>query len=247
MQQPNKTRSNEHMKKAIASLVAVGLLGGSQAWGIPVNVTRLAGYATGDGGEFNISPVFSGGNYAPVALVNGGFETFCIQATGPGSTIDVPGHYNATLAPTPVSLGTAWLYNQFATGHLTGYDYADTGLPGSTVVNTLLGARTTTGRAASAYGLQNAIWLMEGFSGPSVDVTAATPWVNFAESSTGHTLAELEGQNNGEYQVARVVLTDDNGEPVQNMIGLVPDGGSSILLLGMGLSGVAFVSRKLRA
>jgi len=235
------------MKKTIIGIFAVAALVVSQAWAVPVTVTRLAGYAVGDGGEFNIAPVFGNGSYAPAVLVGGGFETFCVQASGLNSTIGpLPATYDATLASSPVSLGTAWLYYQFATGNLAGYKYTDFS---ATLVNTLNypAGFPTTARAGSAYGLQAAIWVLEGFTGYPVDTAAAASWLALVEGATGKTLGQLQAQNNGTYQVARVVLTDANRNQVQNMLALVPDGGSALMLLGMGLSGLALVSRKLRA
>ena len=49
------------MKKTIIGIFAVAALTASQALAITVTFSRPAGYATGEGGEFNITPVFSGG------------------------------------------------------------------------------------------------------------------------------------------------------------------------------------------
>ncbi len=48
-------------------------------------------------------------------------------------------------SPDPLDSRTAWLYNEFVEGTLTGYDYDDTGI----------------GREVSADALQNAIWYLE--------------------------------------------------------------------------------------
>jgi len=230
------------MKKTIVSIFAVALLAGSQVWATSVTVTRPAGYSTGDGGEFNIAPVFTGGSYAPTVLVGSGFETFCLDASvniGP-----LPATYNATLAAAPVSLGTAWLYYQFATGTLAGYAYTSFA-PTPILQNGV--PHTVSARAATAYGLQNAIWILEGSVAPFIDAAAAASWLTLVEGATGDTFAQLQVQNN-QYQVARVLLTDPRTQaPVQNMLALVPDGGWAVMLLGMGLSGLALISRKVRA
>jgi len=209
---------------------------------ITVTVSRPAGYATGEGGEFNITPVFSGGSYAPTVLVGSGYETFCLDAAvniGP-----LPANYNATLATSPVSVGTAWLYYQFATGTLAGYAYTSFA-PTAILENG--NPYTVTARAASAYGLQNAIWLLEGDVAPFIDAAAAAPWLSLVEGATSKTFAQLSEPNqNSTFQVDRVVLTDANGAPVQNMLALVPDGGSAVMLLGMALGGLALVSRRIR-
>ena len=87
------------------------------------------------GGEFNASssdfvPATMG--YAAAATYNGGFETFCIEGNeyfNPGRTY----YYSISQAainggisggnPDPISMGTAWLYLNFAQGRLAGYNY----------------------------------------------------------------------------------------------------------------------------
>ena len=96
-------------------------------------------FSYSNGGEFRATPnadlSWVVANYSPLArnaLGLGGFQTFCIETSeyfSPGVT------YNATISehamygrqPTGgdhISIGTAWLYSQFAAGALTGYDYS---------------------------------------------------------------------------------------------------------------------------
>lgn len=108
------------------------------------------------GGEFNIAPVIGTG-YSSSVLMNGGYETFCIGedvslGSIPGifyETINTNGvHATDSFGGTKVmAAGTAWLYSQFATGVLTGYDYIN-----------IVGGN----RALSANDLQFAIWTLEG-------------------------------------------------------------------------------------
>ena len=68
----------------------------------------------------------------------GTFQTFCVEDSeyfSPGSTYNVQlntaavyGMPGATSGSEPVTLGTAWLYSQFANGSLSGYDYYLTNL-----------------------------------------------------------------------------------------------------------------------
>src|ERR1017187_3068385 len=106
----------------------------------------LANYSYGVGGEFNavpnaallsVNPALAG--YSPVFPATSGlnltagspnFQTFCIE-TGeefsPGSTYNVTISYDIKydggLFPSgsPITIGTAYLYSQFAAGTLFGY------------------------------------------------------------------------------------------------------------------------------
>jgi len=224
------------MKKIIFGLIAVGLVAATQALATSVTVRGNLGYAYGDGGEFNISPVFSGANYASDCIVNGGFETFCVQTSVP---IVVPGTYNASLSSfdsqgKALTVGVAWLYTLFAAnGNLIGYDYN----PGPPQAGT---------RALSANKLQQAIWILQGQTGGDITQTAATSF--YVQQAVTHfgSLAGAEAANNGQFQVQIVNLFAVTGAPVQNMLALVPDGGSTVMFLGMALSCLALVSRKMR-
>lgn len=119
-------------------------------------------YRTGDGGEFVAQMAdppwsFALGNYASTTLDQAGytnsFQTFCLERNEyiwNGITYDFDIGLAAVQGgvggprPDPISVGTAYLYQQFATGQLAGYNYT----PGA-------------GRSASAGLLQNAIWALE--------------------------------------------------------------------------------------
>lgn len=107
------------------------------------------------GGEFTAfvtgGPNFAA-NYssAAQATIGGqtGFETFCVEIDeefSPGGT------YNTSLGNTIIpggaalTIGTAYLYSQFAQGTLSGYQYG-----------------TGTARETSADELQDAIWYLQG-------------------------------------------------------------------------------------
>lgn len=122
-------------------------------------------YQTGRGGEFTLQ---AGGGleyylkyYSKLTTnqgnTNGTFQSFCIEEneyiypnTVHSATISneamnggLGGARNAA-GYDPISIGTAWLYFQFATGSLSGYDYS------------------SSGRGSSASDLQNTIWWLEG-------------------------------------------------------------------------------------
>jgi hypothetical protein len=119
-------------------------------------------YRTGDGGEFVAQMAdppwsFALGNYASTTLNQAGyansFQTFCIERNeyiSNGVTYDIDIGLAAVKGgvggpkPDPISVGTAYLYQQFATGQLADYKYT----PGPD-------------RSTSAGLLQNAIWALE--------------------------------------------------------------------------------------
>jgi hypothetical protein len=190
---------------------------------------------SGNGGEFNISsadfdPTAMG--YASAAISGSGFETFCLETNeffNPGSTY----YYAISEAasnggvsggnPDPISLGTAWLYLNFAHGTLAGYDYT-------------VGA----GGNASAAALQSTIWWLEG--------EGANPGNAF--STLVMTLPNYLDDNNGYYGVGVLNLWGDadHTRVAQDQLILrqVPDGGSTAILLGFGLVGLYLSGRKLQ-
>jgi hypothetical protein len=232
------------MKKILLAVLVASAVATFQASALIVTVDKVSGYSGGDG-EFNVSPPNGlGSGYAAVDLYNNsfgniGFGTFCINRS---VFIQVPGQYNATVISSgidpnngnQISLGTAWLFLQFAGGTLPGYNYT----PG-------------VGRSDSAYHLQLAIWILEGQYPLASIVPGSDPFLNAAIAAFG-TLAGAEVDNNGKYNVGVLGLTTLTpaggiGAEVQPMLTLLPDGGSVLILLGMGLSGLAVFARKFRA
>jgi VPDSG-CTERM motif len=185
---------------------------------------------SGIGGEFNASsqdfvPATMG--YAPSTTFNGGFETFCVEFNEhftPGSSLYYgisQGAVNGGVSggnPDPISKGTAWLYLNFAQGTLTGYNYS-------------LGPLGN----ASAAALQATIWWLEG--------EGANP--NNTFSNLVMSLPNYLQNNNGYYGVSVLNLWGDINHtlPAQDQLILtVPDGGSTVMLLGLGFLGL-FVGR----
>ena len=121
-------------------------------------------YQTGRGGEFSLLPNAELksvlGTYDAKALYNGtagtAFQTFCLEEneyiysnTEHSATISNAaingGVGGATDGEDPISVGTAYLYFQFAKGTLPNYNYEG----------------TATNRKSSAGELQQAIWWLE--------------------------------------------------------------------------------------
>lgn len=218
------------MKRIFLLAVTVALIGAFKVGATTVTVNRIPGYyATGfDGGEFNITPaVGSISDYANSVIVNGGNETFCVE---PSVKIVIPGVYTASLSQTDsqgtaLTEGTAWLYMEFAEGTLSGYDYS-----------TVSGNGTFTSRAIAAEYLQNTIWELQG---QGYDASLASYYYGIASSAIG--AGNLGLADNGLYNVAIVNLYNANGQAVQNMLALVPDGGSTVMLFGLALSGLGLM------
>jgi len=188
----------------------------------------LSNYSYGDGGEFNAvpnaallsdNPALAGYTSATANLTGGtpNFQTFCIE-TGeyfyPGTTYNVTiGNeilYDGGQFPNgePITLGTAWLYSQFAAGTLNGYDYTD----GS-------------GRTATAGDLQQAIWYLQNEVTSLVNGGAdGTAFYNAAVLALGEA---INNAANGAYGVVALNLwvpnpDGSNGAAAQDQLMVIP-------------------------
>jgi hypothetical protein len=230
---------------------------------------------TGDGGEFTIIPTNTSllTPYSSLAQVTDpdsgltgqvGFESFCLE-TGlsypipPGIPTN-PLSYEisssilnaATYQPgLTITLGTAWLYSQFATGVLTGYNYSN--------ANAAFGLAWSSPRADDAAYLQAAIWYLE--SQPGITYSNAggssNPFLNLLTASTGsgglglgmlsdalvsdpggYGVQVLNLGTPGEYQYQAQLILDPIG---------TPDGGTTLVLMGIATGGLFLLRRKLTA
>jgi hypothetical protein len=152
------------------------------------------------------------------------FQTFCIQSTvyfAPGNS------YSVVTSPT-VSIGTAYLYSQFAAGTLSGYNYA-------------YGAN----RENTAGALQQAIWWLQGQTGGVKD-----GFVTAAETALGNlTDAEIRAAANGAYGVVALDL-GTRDQPAQDQLAIVPVPepttviAGALLLLPFGASALRILRKK---
>jgi hypothetical protein len=181
------------------------------------------------GGEFTaITPDLTTSKYSASTMMDGGFETFCLsfdEEFSPGSK------YNFTVGSdimdpsftppaSPLTIGTAYLYSQFAAGTLAGYDYAG----GS-------------GRKESALKLQTAIWWLQGEGTEGAPgATSYDPSNPFESLVNGVFGGDPFRASNGADGVDVLVLTNSNGSYSQPQLYVgVPDSGTTAALLGLGL------------
>src|ERR1017187_7453442 len=180
------------------------------------------------GGEFRTvtTPQSFLNNYVPATIVNGGFQTFCVETTvefTPGVV------YSFTLSNTdsqgrPLTQGAAFLYYEFAKGILPGYDYNTANTPADAAL-----------RLADAGELQSAIWWLQGgqtYPGYSTG-GAGNPFYDLALADLG--AANLFAANNGRFGVDILELWNGT-TPIQNQLVVVPDPGWTALLLGMSVT-----------
>lgn len=228
------------MKKLYLAVCAGTIFAVAQwgAYAMTITVDRVPGYYYSDGGEFNISPV-SGSGYDSSVIVNNrygnpGYESFCMEV---GENIAIPGTYSAYTSQfddrgNALTIGTAYLYSQFVAGTLSGYDYADTT------------GGMSSGRAASAWALQNAIWYLQGENDSSHttadEMTIGAAYIAIVDGLfTDPTVA-----SDGGYGVG-VVNPYIGSMQYQSQL-YVPDGGVTAMLLGLALAVMGLVSRRWR-
>jgi hypothetical protein len=259
-----KTSSNSFSK--MAATIVVLAAGITPAMADSLTINRVSGYydTSFDGGEFSISGVTGAaasavGYYDSKAVANGGFETFCLEMN---QFISVPGNYNYAesssaisggvstgstgftsggISHDPISLGTAWLYLQFASGTLAGYNYT----PGSA-------------RGNSAEELQMAIWWLENEISLTTNEQNSNPFLHLITLSTaqgglGITDAVARSTDDGStYAVGVINMGTSPNFTAQDQLVLtaprtphsVPDGATTVMLLGAVFGGVSILKRK---
>lgn len=257
------------MMKCFRSLVlAVAAVSLSMvATAVKANTVKLykGSYSYSVGGEFTAitSQNFLGNGYVAETeeTVHGvtGFQTFCVETGVPFS----PGtQYSYELGSStasdgglagsgiPLSIGAAFLYYEFATGNLTGYNYGNTDI-----------SKSNPSRLTDAGLLQAAIWYFQGkqtypgFDGSKNEPSITSdPFYILAIDALGGTLADALAANDGTYGVEILQLM--NGDhPAQAQLVLtpppppvprVPDGGTTVMLLGGALAGLQILRRTLR-
>jgi hypothetical protein len=232
-------------------LAAPGLMAGT------IQTGNFGPYQTGAGGEFTVnSQGFSfslnlTGYVADVTkfLSNGKdpniygltFQTFCLERHEQiarnhsyDGTVNDAAVFGGVGGADPLSVGTAWLYKNFAETTLAGYDYTNPG--------------RSDGVGSSADLLQQAIWCLED----EVSCNAANTFYLAAVAQFGSE-AGAKADNNGQFSVKVINLWEGSPHDTEHarqdiLVNIipVPDGGLTLLLLGMGLTSVGVLSRKFK-
>jgi hypothetical protein len=214
-------------------------------------------YSYGDGGEFNavpdaallsVNPTLNGyvAATADPTAANPSCQTFCIETMEdftPGDTYNVTISqdimFDGGLFPSgePITMGTAWLYSQFAAGTLNGIDEPYDYTYGS-------------GRVATAGDLQQAIWYLQNeqpLTGNGADGTA------FYDAAVAALGANINNPSDGAYGVVALNLwvpnqDDSNGAASQDQLMIVPEPDdvsfALLFLLPLGMNKVRAYFRK---
>ena len=240
------------LKIVISMVILVALAAAAVADPVQVgtmDITRVSGFYTGQGGEFTIyDTTLSIGGY--VAATSGkktpanSLQTFCVEKnefvmppyddiTIEMDTVAIQGGI-AGGTPDPLDPWTAYLYTEFATGNLSSYTWT-----------------AGPGRAADAGQLQNAIWYIEeeiGLTDIGGGVLGQTENAATALGSGTKALAwynEAASENWTDIGNVRVLNPYHNTvrEDFQSQLYLVPVPGA-VLLGFLGLSAAGLKLRK---
>ena len=266
---------------AYGNTVVVDRIDQTQISGVIYGGDTLSGVNndTAQGGEFTLIPSDSTilNNYSSSAKVTDpdagltgqvGFESFCLETgltypmppgipTNPLNYAISPNILNASVYQPglTITLGTAWLYSQFAAGTLTGYNYTN-------VTASFNGTGWSSPRADDAAYLQAAIWYLEDQPGFTTFASAgglANPYLTLLTTPTisgglglssltaamasdpgGFNVDVMNIGDAGVYQYqAQLVM----GSPVKT----TPDGGATVMMLGVAAGALALLRRKLTA
>jgi hypothetical protein len=203
---------------ALAGLVVSGV---TNAWALQIT---MGTFTPGAGGNYRFDPGsgFPDLPYAAGAADGTWYGTFCLEHDEyftPGGTYNVEisnrawnGGINTDNGDV-ISVGTAFLYEQFATGALSGFTY---------------------GSSTSAAKLQDMIWYLEGEI--SLTDLGVNPFASLLSTQFGSVAAAQVDYSGSAVRVMN--LTSNSGQILNQdqliYVG-VPDGGFAVTLMGIAI------------
>jgi hypothetical protein len=221
---------------------------------IPTNTALLNGYVLGAGSNTSTGTKVTD----PDAGLSGevGFQTFCLEVNVTIPTLpEGPLPYTISSSvlngdTKALTVGVAYLYSQFAQGILSGYDYVD-------IDQSFTSLGETSPRGTDAAYLQSAIWYLQGdISLTNADGTSnpylgdlITAGLLGTSGTTGTALSTASADQYG-VEVLNLGNSADNYDYQAMLVyqkTSVPDGGTTVALLGIALGGIEYLRRKLAA
>ncbi len=211
------------MKTSIKALLAIAVIGASSlAHGVILPAT---GSVTVEGTDYDGIVNVGGGEFKATIAGFGTFYTFCIESD---ENINLPGTYDYKLSDTvqpqndPLSKGVAFLYELYVKGQLY--------------------ARTLDAAHDLAAGqLQTAIWILEDGVGYNPVYVAGNPYLALAVSEFGSLANAKANDTTGRVKVMNLSIGQ---ETYQDILVFVPDSGTTVVLLGLGLASLAMIRRR---
>lgn len=244
--------SKRHILGMLAGVIAIPISRAEANW---IQIYQDP-YSYSIAGEFSaVTSDNFAANYAPGATYQGNFLTFCVQSDvliGPGQTYTYA-LANQDSAGLPLSEGAAFLYSQFATGQLAGYNYANVNVPGVEAPGKLRPDERPNlksnvalmSRGQDNGELQAAIWAFEGNQSlPGFPDLATDPFYLLAIDALGASAAN--GPDDGQYGVEIMQLWNGT-TAIQNQlvyVGIVPDATTTGGLLAAVFGGLALLARR---
>ena len=206
-----------------------------------VTLLSASPYTINNGGEFTFTtgglPLsgYVSGQTIDVVPNGSNFQTFCLEVN---EYINWGGSYTAQLSnaaiaggmgggsPDPISIGTAYLYSQFAKGTLSGYDYSP-----------------TASRKTSAGYLQQTIWALEDeIGGGGYPSNPSNPFPGIVTTALGMDWTGVKANANRAYGV--MVLNLYSGTTYKQDQLVVTPIPPAVWLLGTGLVGLFGIRRR---